>query len=160
MTGKKAQKAKQIAKIKELRKECKEVQSELKGSLKKQVKNVSWYLILIIILHKILPKLQTLSAETPSLYGNWTFYAEEKSLNEDIRMSVGEKTQEMNNIVVKLFQSKDMDYIQAKKLLTIGHDCLQISKRVPGKLMEVQNLISEGMRQNEKKVSRIKYLRI
>ena len=136
MTGKKAQKAKQIAKIKELRKECKEVQSELKGSLRNQVKNVSFYLILIIILHKILPKLQILSVETPSLYGNWTFYKEEKFLNEDIRVSVGEKTEKMNDIVVELFKNKDMDYVQARKLLTIGHDCLQISKRVPGMFVD------------------------
>ena len=116
-----------------MRQEIKNLQETLITSLKKHVSNITLYMLVVILAQKIIPKGYTLYYDTPSLYANWTLYNNAQNLNQEIQTAIDNKTMEMSEIAVQLMSVRHAyfeDFEEVRRVLVLGHDCVQMSKRL------------------------------
>ena len=116
-----------------MRQEIKNLQETLITSLKKHVSNITLYMLVVILAQKIIPKGYTLYYDTPSLYANWTLYNNAQNLNQEIQTAIDNKTMEMSEIAVQLMSVRHAyfeDFEEVRRVLVLGHDCVQLSKRL------------------------------
>ena len=124
-------------------KDAQEIQSlhqEFSNLQESVISNAKWYISNLVALLLCAALVQTkwpkgleFYEESMTLYENMTLTSNGRALSKEIRTILDDKTEQMNKIAIDLTSMRyfdDTDYEKAKRLVLLGHDCLQLPKRL------------------------------